>query len=48
MMKANNLTRNILIALVAGAMVGMALTFALKVFWSFGQICAGPGWSNIY
>ncbi|WP_339234984.1 dicarboxylate/amino acid:cation symporter [Oceanobacillus sp. FSL W7-1281] len=36
MMKANNLTRNILIALVAGAMVGMALTFAPESF--FGPL----------
>jgi len=35
-MKANNLTRNILIALVAGAMVGMALTFAPESF--FGPL----------
>uniref|UniRef100_UPI00403F4BBD dicarboxylate/amino acid:cation symporter n=1 Tax=Oceanobacillus sp. FSL W7-1293 TaxID=2921699 RepID=UPI00403F4BBD len=36
MMKANNLTRNILIALVAGAVVGMALTFAPESF--FGPL----------
>lgn len=35
-MKANNLTRNILIALVAGAVVGMALTFAPESF--FGPL----------
>lgn len=36
MMKAKNLTRNILIALVAGAVVGMALTFAPEGF--FGPL----------
>ncbi|WP_226895029.1 dicarboxylate/amino acid:cation symporter [Oceanobacillus oncorhynchi] len=36
MMKANNLTRNILIALVAGAVAGMALTFAPESF--FGPL----------
>ncbi|MFD1064737.1 dicarboxylate/amino acid:cation symporter [Oceanobacillus locisalsi] len=35
-MKAKNLTRNILIALVAGAVVGMALTFAPESF--FGPL----------
>ncbi len=35
-MKANNLTRNILIALVAGAVAGMALTFAPESF--FGPL----------
>ncbi|WP_080872045.1 dicarboxylate/amino acid:cation symporter [Oceanobacillus timonensis] len=35
-MKAKNLTRNILIALVAGAIVGMALTFAPESF--FGPL----------